>query len=162
MNFRSIIEFYSRGRFSLNPRTNGLSNHSSKSTVSLLTGRYPNPALSTPIEIDLFSLRMQLDRRINLGLASYACVAHACMHACVYAHARTLVQPECLQNTWIRYHRRVTHACTRTRVHQSSFTPICLRSPETIQTRVLPSTRYIVLNTHLCACVSVVAKLPNS
>jgi len=90
---------------------------------------------------------MQLDRRINLGLASYARVAHACMRACVYAHARTLVQPECLQNTWIRYHRRVTHARARarTRVHQSSFTPICLRSPETIQTRVLPSTRYVVL-----------------
>lgn len=58
--------------------------------------------------------------------------------SCVCMLARPLPPLKCLQNTWIRYHHHVTH--TRASARQSSFTPICLCSPETTQPRVLAST----------------------
>lgn len=57
-------------------------------------------------------------RRINLGLASHA---RTCVRARMCVCARAPAQPECLQNTWIRYHHRVTHTCLRAGVHLLQF-----------------------------------------
>jgi len=79
----------------------------SGNAVSLLTERSKRRAL---IKIDLFSLRMQLDRAVST-LALHR------THVCVRAPA----QPECLQNTWIRYHHRVTHTRSHAGVHLLQF-----------------------------------------
>lgn len=121
--------------------------------VSLLTGYDPNARApgTAPIEIDLFSLRMQLDRRINLGLASHA---RARVRTCVYAHARsTRMFTEYVDPLSSR--RRVTQR-VRVRARQSSFTPICLRSPGMIQLRQLLAAPFrvrVLQKEHCCRAI---------
>jgi len=77
--------------------------------------------------------------------------AHARTHVRICAHARAPAQPECLQNTWIRYHHRVTHTRSRAGVHLLQFVYV---HQGRFNHGVLASTCYARCSYISCICVT--------